>query len=1316
VLQFEMGAQTSNTSNISTTVENAILNSTNATVSNENDNFQSMDGNTFNVKNCCSVNAGQVATQSNSTRQYGVVANASQAISDISQALLQSASSDVSGYGIGVASANNFSSMLASVTTNVTNKTKQTLQNFNNSSQSITNTSYNVECPFTFATLFGACTPVNLGQVVSQMNDNDQSLNQNNDTEVATTISQTADQTASAAVSGINFTVFAVIAGIVLVIIIMASMKKGDATLMGGYNGNFTRNALMVMIIGLLLTVSGILSVATRAPCSMDGHCKTRDWFNTGQCSCINQYECAVSGLDHQPISGVAPPLMFLADLDSGTNQVGALYPTNLNRASVMGWVFRTGQSNPDAQLSNNSGYNLKTYQQMYEYAVGKGINSGRTFLLPLLQYMYRKIHTEDGATYEPDGAFAPEQYLYIPRNQSKAAQVPCVAEMVMAVLPIQPYLLPKEFVKHSTLQMNKFVAHMPVNRVQRRRFLAERRKQIKLQKKQQQRDKRRRTKVKLSSCIGTETFNGAANVVGSYCWQDATVNGTTVTKFRRRDPGTTCGLTDGWRQIEMGEYAQERLDNDESNNFLGGSTSSTKCYILTGAWPDSRIDNNRNNIYGLGSGNAEQCATADDNVGNIEYCGLNSVRVASTFGDNNYGGNWLVNSDSNGSNTTAMGLTFGVVQGDGRTRKVPTCHHINNNNSINETAYIAKINDTAPFTLDPSIKIDSSNWDISRSRADAQPDITGSTSGNALCREALGYADAENPDGVAPTMTSIRGGAYTSSDRDAHFPVMACSVTVSRAEVCEMSDDGSTAVPIDVVNNAAGVRVCEGTDPSNLKNCWTPALCAHHGGFWSVADCQDNDRVDCYGGSGGAYCNQNPSDVCGPGQCMVCNRTQCGNAAGCAWDSDSDSCQAACDPATVNCCNCEKGECAGVCAPSNSGRCVVGNGPCPGGPGGADDGSQGLGGENDTTCPRFSAEEDTQYLVVLPDNFRTDRAGGSNTGCMPNVFVPNPNSDNMFVASDAFTGFEKEDGAFDTGDFLNCTASTTGSDGLSNFANNPQDTYNVNCRYETNNKYGATGCYGSGETETVDGVEYYTWNTTAITNDPRCVNVSSPEQFVASTSNEFSCWVSAQGSDEFALTMYYMFVRITQWLIMYSRTTNNTEYMLSVLGASTLMNGGGLDNRGKPVYDLTSRERIQEMIDNNPWAKMQPLLFKENDGTFSWYTLEDVYGKHGSQDTYIKQISMFIYDRNASSDSVYGQDYNAIARNGLTGSNGDFKNLEEVAAAVQSNTGTLMGAYGYCTNLFNNPIFTGVCFGLAALMFIIMFLIVFLKKKTGTE
>jgi hypothetical protein len=379
-----------------------------------------------------------------------------------------------------------------------------------------------------------------------------------------------------------------------------------------------------------------------------------------------------------------------------------------------------------------------------------------------------------------------------------------------------------------------------------------------------------------------------------------------------------------------------------------------------------------------------------------------------------------------------------------------------------------------------------------------------------------------------------------------------------------------------------------------------------------------------------------------------------------------------------------------------------------------SDNGLQGI--DDSAACPALTSG--VHYLVEIPETFRKSTTTENN--CLPNVFVPTPDGSTYGFS---YTGMGET-----TKSFKDCTADSTGSGGSSSqgTAASSINNYTANCAYAADNDSNAKGCYQD-ETKTCSADGKFMWKGLAIADSGRCHAFDADTDYEAANycaipTNEFSCWSAAQRNnstgndtmeDNVPEAMYFMFVRIMQWMLFYNKassTSGNMEYSLSTLGASTFMNPNGIDPQTKkPIYELNNIEDMAEMIKRNQYTKFQPLLIKVG-STFEWITLEDMYYKYG--DKYLSQLSMFVFDAGKSGSS-FPAGIVAMTKNGLAGAGSSSPSIQDsLDQLLVNDAGTMIGSYGYCTTLFNSPIFTGITFGVAALLIVIVLLLVFMPRS----
>jgi Tfp pilus assembly major pilin PilA len=189
-----MGASVSkNTAEAMASVTNTVDNST--TVTNNNITAQA---NEINLNECFvdvknSINIKQYAEQLAKNKQITQGMSNTDLKNDIQQKMMQEAMSSVGSMGIGYANASNSASMFASATSTVTNAVADTATNIANSKNQINCNDSVIRAG-----------NIDINQGLSNEYSNDQVAKSDNVTKIATTISQTAQQKATAKVAGLG--------------------------------------------------------------------------------------------------------------------------------------------------------------------------------------------------------------------------------------------------------------------------------------------------------------------------------------------------------------------------------------------------------------------------------------------------------------------------------------------------------------------------------------------------------------------------------------------------------------------------------------------------------------------------------------------------------------------------------------------------------------------------------------------------------------------------------------------------------------------------------------------------------------------------------------------------------------------------------------------------------------------------------------------------------------------------------------------------------------------------------------------------------
>jgi hypothetical protein len=322
-----MGASVSrNTAEAMASVTNTVDNST--TVTNNNITTQA---NEINLNQCFvdvknSINVQQYAEQLAKNKQITQGMSNTDLKNDIQQKMMQEAMSSVGSMGIGFADASNSASMFASATSTVTNTVADTATNIANSKNQINCNDSVIRAG-----------NIDINQGLSNEYSNDQVAKSDNVTKIATTISQTAQQKATAKVAGLAGFLIA----LAILIVAMGWSFSEVAESVPGVKAIVLIVAFFVFVAILL-----ILYVYKVPPLFNDPlQCSPNFSYSTGknECSssCVNVSKQDVL-LDHTPMKYI---FSIVEDPPSNSGTTGSLFK-----------MIVSSQSSTD-DLQNNQGY-----------------------------------------------------------------------------------------------------------------------------------------------------------------------------------------------------------------------------------------------------------------------------------------------------------------------------------------------------------------------------------------------------------------------------------------------------------------------------------------------------------------------------------------------------------------------------------------------------------------------------------------------------------------------------------------------------------------------------------------------------------------------------------------------------------------------------------------------------------------------------------------------------------------------------------------------------------------------------------------------
>jgi len=287
-----MGASVSkNTAEAIASVTNSINNSTTASNANINEQTNNITASGCDITAMGDLTIKQTATVAAKNKQIAQGMSSSDLKNDIQQKMMQEAMSSVGSMGIGYADASNSASMFASSTNDVVN-TVQTI------SSQVSSSFNNITCTDSVI----RANNINITQGLSANFLNDQVAKSDNVTKIANTISQTAQQKATAKVEGLAGFIIAL-----AVLIIASGWSFSKAASSGGI--------LKIVIIGIVLLILGIIIgwmyISKAPPLFNDPNiCSLGFSYGTGDNKCT---DCI--NTKHQQISLDNTPMKYIFSL-----------------------------------------------------------------------------------------------------------------------------------------------------------------------------------------------------------------------------------------------------------------------------------------------------------------------------------------------------------------------------------------------------------------------------------------------------------------------------------------------------------------------------------------------------------------------------------------------------------------------------------------------------------------------------------------------------------------------------------------------------------------------------------------------------------------------------------------------------------------------------------------------------------------------------------------------------------------------------------------------------------------------------------------
>ena len=332
-----MGASVSkNTAEAMASVTNTVENSTTVTNEDFTNQINNLDLNQCNIDVKNDINVTQYAEQVAKNKQVASGVSNTDLQNDIQQKMMQQAMSSVGSMGIGYADANNSASMFASASNDVSNAVETIAKN-------IVDSSNNISCNDSVI----RAKNINITQGLDNQYVNDQVAKSDNITKISNTISQTAQQKATAKVAGLA--VF-IIALAILIIALGWSTSEVAESIPGV-------RAIVIVIVIILFIVVIILLYMYKVPPLFNEplQCSPNFSYGTGKndcsASCINATTQDVL-LDHTPMKYI---FSIVGDPPANSGTTGSL----LN-------MVVTSQTSSD-NLQNNQGYTASNAKDINE-------------------------------------------------------------------------------------------------------------------------------------------------------------------------------------------------------------------------------------------------------------------------------------------------------------------------------------------------------------------------------------------------------------------------------------------------------------------------------------------------------------------------------------------------------------------------------------------------------------------------------------------------------------------------------------------------------------------------------------------------------------------------------------------------------------------------------------------------------------------------------------------------------------------------------------------------------------------------------------
>lgn len=282
------GSVSKNTAQAMADVSNSISNSTTASNTNISDQTNTINSSGCKIIAKGDININQTAKVAATNKQVASGMSDSDVKNNIQQKMMQEAMSSVGSMGIGYADASNSASMFASSTTDVVNTVKTEATQISNMSNHITCTDSVIRAQ-----------NINITQGLDANFLSDQVAKSNNITKIANTISQVAQQKATAKVAGL--------AGFILALAVLV-LACGYSFAKAATAGGIVKILVMCAVLLLMGIVLVVMYLYKAPPLFNDPPvCSPNFSYGTGsdKCTdCVEQKQQELS-LEHTPMKYV---------------------------------------------------------------------------------------------------------------------------------------------------------------------------------------------------------------------------------------------------------------------------------------------------------------------------------------------------------------------------------------------------------------------------------------------------------------------------------------------------------------------------------------------------------------------------------------------------------------------------------------------------------------------------------------------------------------------------------------------------------------------------------------------------------------------------------------------------------------------------------------------------------------------------------------------------------------------------------------------------------------------------------------------------